>query len=180
MKGVLLFVVPVTALLATTLSAARDKTTLPIARISVQRVLVQSTDSKAAARMIEAARQARNKEGADRQKQLESTHRQVVEAGGVFQAAKRANLKADEERQRTELQQFTSRAQTEIQEIQRQAQASLQQKMTAAVQEVAASRGVEMVLNSDTALVWAPTMADFTADVIAKMNAASRPEQAPK
>jgi Skp family chaperone for outer membrane proteins len=49
----------------------------------------------------------------------------------------------------------------------------LRQKITAVLDDIAAKRGLQIVLNQDSAVVWAPAGADLTAQVIDRLNSDS-------
>jgi Skp family chaperone for outer membrane proteins len=154
----------------------------PIAYLSLQRISAESIEGKAAVKRLEAAGQARAQDVRARQRALEATRVALANAGGVFQASKRTELKAQEERQAQELQKATQAAQTELQEIQREVQAKVRQELGVIMADIAKQRSLQLVLNQDTAVVWAPTGADITAEVLDRLNrgaqaAAPKPAQ---
>jgi Skp family chaperone for outer membrane proteins len=150
--------------------------TSQIVYVSMQRISTESTDAKAATAQLDALRLERTRELTAKQKVLEDTRRQLANAGGVFSASKRAQLTADEERQRTELQRLTQQAQTDFQDLQRQLQATLRQKLTAAIDDLSKRRAIQVVLNQDTAVVWASPGTDVTTEVIERLNASAQPK----
>ena len=71
-----------------------------------------------------------------------------------------------------ELQRFAQQSQSEFQAIQRQAQAELRTRVNSIVAEIAAGRGVDVVLNAD-GIVWSASRLDVTNEVITKLDALS-------
>jgi len=59
----------------------------------------------------------------------------------------------------------------DLQEMQRQNQAGLRSKLNAVVAELAARRGIQLVLNAESAIIWAPPENDLTSDVLERLNA---------
>jgi Skp family chaperone for outer membrane proteins len=144
----------------------------PIAYLSVQKILNESTPAKAAAKQLEDLRQSKTQEIAAKQKALESTRLQLANAGGVFSGSTRTKLTAQEKAQETELQKLTQDSQNELQTLQRQLQTDLRRELLTIVAALAGPKGVPIVLNSDTAIVWAaPGTIDLTAEVLERLNA---------
>jgi Skp family chaperone for outer membrane proteins len=71
-----------------------------------------------------------------------------------------------------ELQRLAQQSQADFQTIQRQAQTELRTKVNSIVAEIAAARGVDVVLNAD-GLVWSASRLDVTNEVITKLDALS-------
>jgi Skp family chaperone for outer membrane proteins len=146
------------------------RATPPIAFVSVQRISAQSSEAKAAAAQMEKLRQDKARELAARQKALEATQLQRANTGGFLQSSKRAQLKAQEDRERADLQHAQQQAQTDLQNLQRQLQTTLRQKVGEILRDIAKQRHLQVVLNEDTALVWAPAGADLTSEVVERLN----------
>ena len=87
-------------------------------------------------------------------------------------AADRDRLSQDEARRRTELQQLTSQAQSDFQSAQQRLQTELRTQLTPILAEIAKRSGVDVVLNSDTAIAWAAPGTDATNEVLQRLNAA--------
>ena len=150
---------------------------LPIALISVQRIGNESTYAKEAAKRVEALRQAKAQEIGAKQKALEEIRLQVANAGGIFRASRRSELVVEEKRRETELQSATQQAQTDLQKLQREVETDIRRQVGEIVTDIAKRRGIQFVLNEDTAVVLAPTGIDLTSEVIERLNAA--PAQKP-
>ena len=150
-----------------------------IAYVSTQRILSESNQAKAASARLEAVRQERERVIAEKQKALEATHRRLGEAGGAFQSSKRTQIQADEDRQRAELKRLTDEAQTQLQTLQREIQTDLRNNLRTVLERLAKDRGLRVVLNSDTAVIWSLPGMDLTDEVLAKLNEldASRPKR---
>jgi outer membrane protein len=173
----LAFILPSSAM------AQRATTTggsVPIAILSVQRILTEAKDAKAATARLEELRQAKGREVTAKRQEVEKTHQELLQNGGVFRGAQRAKLKADEDRQRAELQRLTEQAQSDVQTLQRQLQDDLRRKMAAILADIAKRRKMEIVLNQDAAVVWAIAGYDVTSEVLEKLNAVAAPASSPK
>jgi Skp family chaperone for outer membrane proteins len=151
----------------------QSRSTASIAYISVGKILSDSVDGKAATKRLEALRQAKAQEVGTQQKALEATRTELANAGGLFQATRRAQLRAQENRQQTELQQAAQRAQSDLQNLQRELQADLRKKLAVVLADLAKRRAIQIVLNEDSAVVWAPPGTDLTAEVLDRLNAAT-------
>ena len=92
----------------------------------------------------------------------------------MFSTSKRAHLKTQEGQQQNELQHATQQAQTDFQTLQRELQADLRREFSAIVADLAKAKGIQLVLNSDSAVVWASTGTDLTAEVLDRLNASAQ------
>jgi outer membrane protein len=142
----------------------------PIAYVSLLRISKEATAAKASAAKLESLRQEKAREVSAKQRAVETTHLQLVNAGGILQASKRAQLKAEEDRQRAELQHLTQQAQVDLNQMQRQLQADMLEKIGGILGEMAKRRGIQIVLNQDAAVVWGPVGADLSTQVIERLN----------
>ena len=145
---------------------------LPIAYISVQRILVEAAAARGANAELESLRKAKAQELAARKKDLDATKLELANSGGYFSATKRAELQEKGRKQETELQQATQQAQSDFQTRQRALQDALRSELNAIVSEIAAQRGIQYVLNQDAAVVLAPQGADLTTEVLERLNVA--------
>jgi Skp family chaperone for outer membrane proteins len=170
MKAVSLFALLAVGLLGPVAERIAQPRVPPIAYVSLQRISTESTEGKAAVKRLEAAGQARAQDVRAKQKALETTRIALANSGGVFQGSKRTELKAQEERQVQELQKATQAAQAELQEIQRDVQGKMRQELGVILGDIARQRSLQIVLNQDTAVVWAPVGADITAEVLERLN----------
>ena len=153
---------------------------LPIAFISVQKIINEAADAKAAAKELDALRTAKAQELNAKKKELDATKLELANAGGFFNATKRTQLQEKVRTQDTELQQANQQAQSDFQERQRQLQEVLRTELNAIVSSIAAQRGIQYVLNQDAAILLAPQGADLTAEVLERLNAAAAKRAADK
>jgi Skp family chaperone for outer membrane proteins len=146
-----------------------------IGYVSMQQVLNDATEAKAAAERLKTTQQQKAGELRVKQQALAETRRQLGEPAGMFQGKR---LREQEERQRIELEQATAQAQLDLQALQTEVQAELRSRLRAVLAELAKRHGLEVVLNQDTAVLWAAPGLDLTSAVIERLNAtapAARP-----
>lgn len=163
---------------APSVAQAQGRQGLPIGYVSVQRILTEADDAKVATKELEALRAARTQDLNAKRQVLDATRLQLANAGGYFSGTKRAQLQDAVRKQEVELQQATQQAQTDLQELQRKVQDRLRGELNTILTKLVAERGLLYVLNQDAALVLAPTGANLTDDVLARMNAAAAQREA--
>jgi Skp family chaperone for outer membrane proteins len=150
---------------------ARPRTAAPTAvHVSIQRIWAQSEVGKRANQQLEAIRQERGREIAAKQKELEDVVRQLGKPG--LAAAERERLRQDETGRRAELPQLSQQAQTTFQTTQAKLLKDMLGQLTPILADIAKRYGVEVVLNSDTAVAWAAPGTDATDEVLRRLNAA--------
>jgi Skp family chaperone for outer membrane proteins len=164
------FVVFATLTLFTTGGVAERRVSPSIGYINIQQIAAQTPDAKAAAGKVESLRRERASQLAEKQKEIEDVHAQWANAGSVFKSAERQQLQQKEDRLRADFQTLSRQAQTDIQSLERQIQSEERAKISAIVDDIAKRRGLDIVLNQDTAVIWAPPGGDLTAEVISRMN----------
>jgi len=143
---------------------------LPIAYVSVQRILVEAAGARAATAELDTLRNAKAQELNAKKKELDATRLQLANAGGYFSGTKRTQLQEKVRRLEADLQQATQQAQAEFQERQRKLQEALRSEVNVIVSELAAQRGFQYVLNQDAAVLLAPQGADLTTEVLMRLN----------
>jgi Skp family chaperone for outer membrane proteins len=159
----------VVALLSTAAAQQHSSfATRPFGYVSMQQVLNDATEAKVAAERLKTTQQQKAGELRTRQVALAETRRQLGEPAGMFQGKR---LRALEERQRTELEQATAQAQLDFQTLQAEVQRELRTRLKAVLDELAKRHGLEIVLNQDTAVLWAAPGLDLTSAVIERLNA---------
>jgi Skp family chaperone for outer membrane proteins len=141
----------------------------PVAYVSTQRIAKETPQGKEEMGRIQAVQQAQTTAVKARQDALEATRKQLA---GTTAAENRARLQAQGQQQTLELQSTIVKAQAELQEATRQVNADLLKTVQSAVAEVVKDRQVQVVLNSEAAVIWASPSIDLTDAVIARMNAA--------
>jgi Skp family chaperone for outer membrane proteins len=137
--------------------------------VSLQRIATQSNAGKRAIQQLETLRQERGRELTVKQKELEDVVRQA--AKDTLAAVDRDRLSQDENRRRAELQQLTSQAQSDYQNTQSRLQAELRAQINPILADIAKRYGVDVMLNSDTAVAWAASGTDTTDEVLQRLNA---------
>jgi Skp family chaperone for outer membrane proteins len=150
---------------------AQGKAAAPaaVAFVSPQRIGKETPQGKATLARVQAAQQTHNTAIKARQDALEATRRQLA---GTTAPESRARLQALGQQQTLELQSTLVKAQAEQQELARQANVDLLKAVQSAVADVVKDRQIQVVLNSETAVIWASPSIDLTDAVIARMNAA--------
>jgi Skp family chaperone for outer membrane proteins len=98
----------------------------------------------------------------------------LANAGGILAGSRRVRLKAQESQQQKELQELSQQAQTDYVNAQRTLQADLRRELNAAVGEIAKRKAIRLVLNEDSAVVWASIGTDLTNEVLERLNAATQ------
>lgn len=145
--------------------------TSPIAFLSIQKLLTESTPAKTASQQLDALRKSKQDEVNAKKKALDETKLALANAGGIFSGSRRAELQTIEQRQETELKQATEEAQKAIIDLQRQLQTELRDDISRVIADIARERPVQYVLNADTSLVWARGATDLTPDVLERLDA---------
>ena len=147
--------------------AQSARTPSAVAYISATRVLTDSAHGRAEAARLQALQQQRAMDLRTKQQALEST-RQDLAKTGVGSA--RLELQQKEAQQRTELERATQQAQADFQALQRQINTDLQQRLKAILDDLMKTQNYQLVVNSDTSLVWAAPELDLTSAVVTRMN----------
>jgi Skp family chaperone for outer membrane proteins len=141
-----------------------------VVTVSARRIATESNAGKRASQELNTLKGDRERDLTAKQKELEGVVKQLAAAG--LAPADRDRLTQDEARRRAELQQLTRQAQTDLQAAQTKLENELRVQVTPIVADIAKRYGVEVVLNSDTAVVWAAPGTDATEEVIHQLNAA--------
>ena len=149
-----------------------------VAFVSMQRIVNEAVGAKAAAKRIEDLRRAKTQEVQAKEKALTETRLQLANAGGLFSSRRRAELQQQEKRQITEWQQSAVQAQNEVQKLQAEVQNQMRRDLASILDSMARSRGVQLVLNSDSAVVWSSVGVDLTAEVLKALDAKTNAEVA--
>ena len=152
-------------------TAARPRTATPsVVTVSIQRVSAQSEMGKRANQQLDAIRQERGRELTAKQKELEEVLRQLTRTESLS-PADRDRLSQDESRRRAELQQLQQQAQAAFQAAQVKLLTEIRTQLTPILSDIAKRYGVDVVLNSDTAVAWAAPGTDATDEVLRRLNA---------
>ena len=164
-----------TAALGATVSNSRTH----VAFVSIQRIAAQTKIGQSSAKRLDAARQEKTRALAEKQQKVESLRLQIAQNGGVFYRSKRDELQKQEEKERAELDRMKETAQGEIQALQREIQTAFQNDLKTVLVELAQERDADVVVNADTAVVWAKPGFDLTDEAIKRVDGleAARPKK---
>jgi outer membrane protein len=132
-----------------------------------QRILAESNEAKAELAKFQAAQQQRNTDLRAKQQGLDAIRLKAVQTSD---AAERTRLQQQEQQERAVLEKATAQAQADLQSLQRQSQAALQARLKTVLDELLKGQNVQLVLNADTAVVWAAPGLDVTSAVIERLN----------
>ena len=122
-----------------------------IAFINPQAIFQQSADGKAGLARVNTLIQKKQKEGEDKAKLLQANQQKLQTSGGVMNEAARAQLEKEIDRQQKEIERFQQDAQAEINELQQEVQNEFLKKVNPVLDQVANEKGIQLVLNADTA-----------------------------
>src|SRR5947207_5395969 len=152
-----------------------------IAFINPQAIFAQSIDGKAALGRVNTLIQKKQKEGEDKAKLLQGNQQKLQTSGSVMNEAARTQLEREIDRQQKEIERFQQDAQAEINELQQEVQNDFLKKVNPVLEQVANEKGVQLVLNADTAgIAWANLGLDLSPEVVKKLDAAAKPATTPK
>lgn len=129
------------------------KTPQHAATISLQRIATESAEGRAVNQQLQSLAQKLAGDLQTKQKEL-----QGATAGDPRQA---------------EFQRLAQQSQVEFANAQRQAQTDLRTKLSPVIGQIAAQQHVDLVLNSDVAVVWSAAGLDLTEEVLNRLNGAS-------
>jgi outer membrane protein len=146
-----------------------------IAFVNLQRVAAESAEGKTSTQKVQALIQQKQTEGADKNKQLQASQQKLEQGGSVLSEAARAQLQKDIDRQQVEVQRFQQDAQSENNELQQSLQNDFIRKITPVLEQVATERKLQILFNaSDAGFAWVDPGLDLTADVISKLDSATK------
>jgi outer membrane protein len=151
------------------------------AYINPPRIFQETAAGKAAVGRINTLTQKKQTEFQAKQKAMADNQQKLQSSGGVMSDAARGQLEKEIERQNTEIQRFQQDAQAEINELQNEVQAEFVQKVNPIIDAVAKEKGLQIVFNGgDAGFAWADPGLDLTAEVIKRLDAATKPGATPK
>ena len=144
-------------------------------------VFQNSTEGKAALARVQALVQKKQTENADKAKQLQANQQKLQTSGSVMNEAARSQLEKEIERQQKDAERFQQDAQAEINELQQEVQNEFVKKLSPILEQIATEKGLHMLFNAvESGIAWASPGLDLTADVVKKLDAASKPAATPK
>jgi Skp family chaperone for outer membrane proteins len=138
-----------------------------IMTMSGQRILAESADGRAGLTRLQALQQARAGDLRSQQQKVDTLHQEVLAAD----PASRTSLQGQEQQERAALERMTVQAQSDIQALQRQINTDLMGKVRGILDDLLKDQpSVQMVLSSETAVMWSRTNVDVTDRVLARLN----------
>jgi outer membrane protein len=144
-----------------------------LAFVNVQRIAQDSGEGKAFTAKINALREKKEKELADKNTQLDAARKKLESNASVLSDSARGAQQKEVERLQVDLQRASQDAQAEVEELQRDLQVDFQRKLLPVVEEVRAAKGLHLVLSMlDSGILAADMGLDITADVIKKLDSA--------
>jgi Skp family chaperone for outer membrane proteins len=164
-----------TAALGATVGTSRTH----VAYVSLQRIAAQTKIGQASAKRLDTARQEKSRALAEKQQKVEALRLQIAQNGGVFYRSRREELQKQEEKERAEFDRLKETAQSDILAVQRDVQSEFQSALKSVLVDLANERDADVVLNADTAVVWAKPGFDLTDDAIKRVDGleAARPKK---
>jgi Skp family chaperone for outer membrane proteins len=149
---------------------ARVQADATIAYISGERISSETADGRAGQDRIRRFQQQTASGLTARQQALEATRRSLLNA---TDDTERLKLQQQEQVQRTDLEQAAARAQLDLQELRRQVTADMQSKVREALTQLLLGTDIKIVVQLETAVVWAAPGLDLTGAVIERLDARS-------
>jgi len=158
-------------LLLIVIASPRTRTAAPsVVTVSSQRLTAQSAAGKRASQQLDTLRQERTRELLEKQKALEALARQLGGATALS-PAERDRLSLEESQKRAEMQQLTAQFQQEFQSTQARLQNELRVEFAPILADIAKRYGVDVVMNADSAVLWAAPGTDATDEVLRRLSA---------
>ena len=152
-----------------------------IAYFNPQAVFQNSADGKAAVSRVNALIQKKQNENAEKAKLLQGNQQKLQTSGSVMNEAARTQLEKEIERQTKDAERFQQDAQAEINELQQEVQNEFVKKLSPILEQLANEKGLHILFNAvESGIAWAAPGLDLTADVVKKLDAASKPAATPK
>jgi Skp family chaperone for outer membrane proteins len=148
-----------------------------IAFVNIPRIATESAEGKASTARVQALQQKKLAELTAKNKQVE-TAQAKLSSGGLLSEEARAATQKEIDKLQVEIQRLQQDADAELQDLQQQLQLDFQRKLTPVIQQLAAEKGLHMIL-PDSGLVWADLGLDLTVEIIKRFDAATTGVKAP-
>jgi Skp family chaperone for outer membrane proteins len=148
--------------------------------VNVPRIGQESAEGKSFSAKMNALREKKQKELADKRTQLEAAQKKMDTSSSVLSESARAAQQKEVERLQVDLQRAAQDADAEVEALNRELSAEFQQKLLPVVEEVRAAKGLYIVFSlQDAGFVAIDPGLDITSDVIKKFDAAPAAPAAP-
>jgi outer membrane protein len=148
-----------------------------IAFVNIPRIATESAEGKASTARVKALQEKKLAELNVKNKQVETAQAKLA-SGGLLSEDARAATQKEIDKLNVEIQRLQQDAEAELQDLQQQLQMDFQRKLTPVIQQLAAEKGLHMLL-PDSGLVWADLGLDLTLEVIKRFDAATSGVKAP-
>lgn len=149
-----------------------------LAGISPQRAFAESAEGKAGIARLSALEDKQTREIAARNKALEAREQALAASSAVLSAEARAQQSREVEKFRVDIQRFIQEAQAELVGTQREIEGAFLGKLRPAVEQVARTRQLRLVVNLDAdSVVWIDPAIDITSDVVKQLAAPEPPRK---
>ena len=166
---VLFFVIPQAAVAQG--SASPRAADVRLAYFSPQRAFYESADGKAAQAKLSSLQAETSKQIEAQNAKLKSLQNSLAQSSLLLSEAARRAREQEIEKFQVDLQRFVEDAQAEFLGVQRQLESAFLVKLRPALDSVAKSRGLLLVLNEDTGVIaWSDPALDITPEVVTRVN----------
>jgi Skp family chaperone for outer membrane proteins len=163
-------IIIIAAALLMPLAASAQQAIARIGSLSPQRAFAESAEGKAGIARLQALEEKQSREIAAKNKALQSQQQALEQNSAVLSADARARQTREVERFRIDVQRFIEEAQAELVGTQREIESAFLAKLRPAVEQVAKSKQLQVVVNVDTDnVVWADPAIDITSDVVKQL-----------
>ena len=138
--------------------------------VDVQAVASNSAAGKAASARLKALTEQKQKEIADKNKQLQALTTKRDTSLGVMSEAARDQLDKDIEKLQREIQFDQSNAQADVQNLNNDLMNEFQQKLAPIIEEIAKERGLYLVFTAETGFAYVNPALNITDEVIKRLD----------
>lgn len=159
-------------------AAAAAQDTPRLGGLSPQRAFAESAEGKAGMARLSALEGKQAREIAARNQTLEARQHALEEKSGSLTESARREQTREVEKFRVDVQRFIQEAQAELVGAQREIESAFLVKLRPAVEQVAKTRQLLLVVNLDAeSVVWVDPAADITSEVVKQLAASEPPRR---
>ncbi len=159
-------------------ASAQQQAAARVGSLSPQRAFAESAEGKAGIARLQALEEKQSREIAAKNKALQSQQQALEQNSPVLSNDARARQSREVERFRVDVQRFIEEAQAEFVGAQREIEGAFLAKLRPAVEQVAKSKQLQLVVNLDTdSVMWADASLDITPDVVKQLASAEPPRK---
>jgi Skp family chaperone for outer membrane proteins len=142
-----------------------------LAYFSPQRAFYESADGKAAEAKLSSIQAETSKQIEAQNARLKALQNSLAQSSLLLSEAARRAREQEIEKFQVDLQRFVEDAQAEFLGVQRQLESAFLAKLRPALDSVAKSRGLLLVLNEDAGVIaWSDPALDITPEVVTRVN----------